>query len=97
MNNIKFVYFNIETINSRLLENELVHSSQYKSHVEIKPGFFLVNFHGSAHDLYDIVSTITSDNSILIYDLDRNENAYWGYMNKSIWEWIKANTDSYNL
>ncbi len=97
MKNLKFIYFNTETINSDALESSLKKQVNYKSHIEIKPGFLLVNFDSTSHELYNTLSNIVDDNSILIYDLDDADDAYWGYMNKSIWDWIKSNKQCKNL
>ncbi len=91
MNNMKFLYFNIETINGDVLEKCLKGSPSYVSHIEIKPGLLLVNFRGSAQELYNSLSDEIKENSILIYDLDKSKDAYWGYMNKSVWDWIESN------
>ena len=89
----KILYFNTETINSDALESSLKKDVNYLSHIEIKPGLLLVSFQGSAKNMYDILSNVINENSILIYDLDNSEDAYWGYMNKNIWDWIKANNN----
>lgn len=92
MNNIKIVFFNIETINEEALKSKLTLNPSYKSYISIKPGLFLVNYLGSAQELYNAISSITLENNILIYDLSDSPNAYWGYMNKAIWDWIKVNS-----
>lgn len=94
MNNLKFLYFNIETINGDVLEKCLKSSASYRSHIEIKPGFILVNFCGSARELYNSMSDEIKENSILIFDLDNEKDSYWGYMNKNIWDWIDQNSTS---
>ena len=91
MNNIKIVYFNTETINKVSLESLLFSNANSISHYEIKSGLFLINFKGTARELYALVENVVNENSILIHDLDADENAYWGFMNKDIWEWLKNN------
>ena len=91
MNNIKILYYNIETIDGSTLEMSLRNCAEYVSHIEIKPGLLLVNFRGSAQELYNSLSDEIKENSILIYDLDKSKDAYWGYMNKSVWDWIESN------
>lgn len=93
MSNVKFIYFNIETIDGESLENRLRKNDKYVAHIEIKPGLLLVNFRGTARELYDSLSDLTMDNSILIYNLEKDSDAYWGYMNRNIWEWIKTNNN----
>lgn len=93
MNNIKILYFNIETIDGGILEKSIGNSSDYVNHIVIKPGLFLVNYNGSAHDLYNKLTDVVKENSILIYDLEKGKDAYWGYMNKNVWDWIQSNSD----
>lgn len=92
MNNIKILYFNIETIDGSTLEMSLRNSAEYVGHIEIKPGLLLINFRGSARELYNSLSDEIKENSILIYDLDKEKDSYWGYMNKNIWDWIDQNS-----
>ena len=91
MNNIKILYFNIETIDGSAIEASLRNCAEYVSHIVIKQGLFLVNYNGSARDLFDKVADIAMENTILIYDLEKSKDAYWGYMNKSVWDWIQSN------
>ena len=84
MNNVKIIYYNIDTINTKDLEQALKSDERYKSHTVIKPGLLLVNFSGTAHDLIQ-------DQNIFIHDLDSGTDAFWGYMNKQIWDWVKVN------
>jgi hypothetical protein len=91
MNNIKIVYFNTETINKVALETILYSHANCISHYEIKQGLFLINFNGTARALYEIIENVVNENSILIHDLDCDESAYWGFMNKNVWEWLKNN------
>ena len=92
MNNIKILYYNIETIDGSTLEMSIRNSAEYVSHIEIKQGLLLVNFRGSARELYNSLSDEIKENSILIYDLDSEKDSYWGYMNKNVWDWIKQNS-----
>ncbi len=93
MNNIKFVYYNFNTTNWGTLINTLKNSSSYSSHIDIQPGLCLINFHGSARDLFEVIENLVIGDSILIYDLDNSKDAFWGLMHKSVWEWIKQNAD----
>lgn len=91
MNNVKIVYFNVDTIDKVLFETTLYNNPNCRSHIEIKSGLILVNYVGSAKDLYDYIEGIALEKSVLVHDLDSADNAYWGFQNKVIWEWLKLN------
>lgn len=91
MNNVKIVYYNATTIDPRSIETSIISNANCISHYIIKPGLLLVNFDGTARDLYNAVEPVTSNNSIFIHDLDDDTRAYWGIMNKNIWEWLQQN------
>ena len=91
MNNVKIIYYNIDTINTKDLEQALTSDKRYNSHTVIKPGLLLVNFSGTAQDLFSVFGDNIQDQNIFIHDLDSGNNAFWGYMNKQIWDWVKAN------
>lgn len=85
------IHYNTETIDSNALDSSLTSNSNYVSHIVIKPGLYLVNYRGGAKDLYDSLGTIIQDKSFLVHDLESSNDAYWGYMNRNIWDWLKAN------
>lgn len=91
MNNVKIIYYNAEAIDQQRLETSIFSNANCVGHYIIKPGLLLVNFRGSARDLFNAVESITTDNSIFIHDLDSDSIAYWGIMNKTIWEWLQNN------
>ena len=91
MNNVKIIYYNIDTINTKDLEQALKSDERYKSHAVIKPGLLLVNFSETAHDLFSVFGDNIQDQNIFIHDLDSGTDAFWGYMNKQIWDWVKVN------
>lgn len=91
MNNVKIIYFNTDTINNKDLEDVLVNDEHHRSHIQIKPGLLLVNYQGTAKDLFDAFGPIIQDQNIFIHDLNDGNDAFWGYMNKNIWDWVKEN------
>ena len=91
MNNVKIVFYNTETIDSNAFDSSLVSNSNYVSHIVIKPGLYIVNYRGSAKDLYDSLETIIQENSFFVHDLESSNDAYWGYMNRNIWDWLRNN------
>ena len=91
MNNVKIMYFNTDTINNKDIENILANSEHHRSHLQIKPGLILVNYQGTAKDLFEDLGGVIQDQNIFIHDLDDGNDAYWGYMNKNTWDWVKAN------
>ena len=91
MNNVKIIYFNTDTINNHDIEIILKNNENCRSYIKIKPGLFLVNFQGTAKDLFDSLGAIVQDQNIFIHDLNDGNDAYWGYMNKNVWDWVKAN------
>ena len=91
MNNVKIIYFNTDTISNKDIENALLKSEHHLSHVQIKPGLVLLNYQGTAKDLYEEFGCVVQDQNIFIHDLNDGHDAYWGYMNKNIWDWLKEN------
>jgi len=91
MNNIKIVYYNVETINKGVFDNVLFKSPLCTSFFEIKTGLFLINYRGTAREMYNVIVEYIGDNSILIHDLESSTDAFWGFMNKDVWEWLKNN------
>lgn len=89
MTNIKLVYFDSIGIDSVTFENRL--RSHCHSVYVIKEGLVVVNYNGSAHELFDLLVPIDNRNNVLITDLDVAENSYWGFMNKDLWTWMKEN------
>lgn len=91
MNNVKILYYNCETVDTACIEQALTTNNRYRSHVLIKNGLMLVNFQGSARDLYQALGDHIQDKSVFIHDLDSDDNAYWGFLNRNIWEWLSEN------
>lgn len=91
MNNVKIIYFNIDTIDCISFERKVQSFAGYHSHFSIKPGLLLINYVGTAKDLYNELGDLVNEKNIFIHDLDSGFNAFWGYMNKQIWDWVKAN------
>lgn len=91
MNNLKFIYYNIDTIDKVLFETTLFNLPNCESHIEIKSGILLVNYNGTAKELYEATECVVHEKNILIYDLDDSRDAYWGFMNNKVWEWIRNN------
>ncbi len=91
MNNVKIVYYNIETIDSDTFETMISSNQNTLSHYNVKPGLILVNYKGSAQALYESLGEVIKEKSILILDLSKEERAYYGFMNKDLWKWIEIN------
>ena len=91
MNTVKMIFYNEETIDSNAFDSALSSNNNYVSHIEINPGFYFVNFRGSAKDLFDALGTVVQDKSIIIHDLDADNDAFWGYWNKMVWDWLREN------
>ena len=89
MSNIKIIYYDSDNISvvsfEKLLTNTI--ESLYK----IQPGLCLVNYQGSAKELYDIIQEFASGYNLLVMDISIDNNGYWGYMNRNLWEWLKNN------
>ena len=94
MNTIKIVYYNTIGFSGNPVEAELQNNSKYISHIVIKPGLFLVNYNGSAQDLYNSLDSQVKGINIIIYDLDNGDGSFWGYMNRNVWDWINQNINS---
>lgn len=91
MNNVKLVYFNSETIDKNAVARDLTADARYRSHIEVKNGLLLVNFVGTSRDLYESLGTAIREQSFFVHDLDSDANAYWGFLNNSVWDWLRNN------
>lgn len=91
MNNVKILYYNCETVETASIEQVLTNNIHYRSHILIKKGLMLVNFQGSARELYQVLGDLIQDKSVFIHDLDSDANAYWGFLNRNVWEWLSEN------
>jgi len=91
MKNIKILYYNVETIDMNTFETSLFSQQKCVNHFIIKPGLLLINYAGTARDLYESVECVVHEKNIFIHDLDVEADAFWGFMNKDVWEWLKNN------
>ena len=89
MNNIKIVYFDSVGIDSTAFEFRL--RNICNSIFVIKEGLVLVNYSGSARNLFDSLFTSENRYNVLIHDLDTSEDTYWGFMNHELWIWLQNN------
>lgn len=89
MTKIKMVYFDSVGIDSVTFENRLRNVCQ--SIYVIKEGLAIVNYDGSAHQLFDLLVPADNRNNVLVTDLDISDNSYWGFMNKDLWTWLSEN------
>lgn len=91
MNNVKIIYYNIDTIDGEFLEASICSNNQTKSHYTVKPGLLLVNYQGTAQELYLSLGDLIKEKSILILDLANEPKSYYGFMNKDLWVWLESN------
>lgn len=84
---IKYISFDNTAIDAAALEEKLrsVCSSVYKNGQDQ----FFVNYQGNCHTLYDNIMQIAGEKNVLLLGFDSSD--YWGYQNKSLWEWIHDN------
>lgn len=91
MNNVKIIYFNPETIDTIALNSSITSNSNYVGHIDIRPGLLLINFKGTARELYSSLEPVIGQSRILIHDLDAGDDAFWGIMPRDFWAWVKQN------
>lgn len=91
MNNVKIIYYNVETIDESSFENAITQNSNTVSHYVIKPGLILLNYRGSSRNLYESLGDMIKEKSVFIHDLDSDPLCYYGFMNKEIWTWLSEN------
>lgn len=87
MNTIKVIYYDWEDSNARNLEVLL--EKKCASIYKIKSGLYLVYFDGTCKDLYNAIVDTSDSTHVLILDIDNSKESYWGYMETSVWEWLK--------
>ena len=93
MKTIKIIYFDSIGIDAQSFESRL--KNECKSIYVIKEGVVIVNYIGTAKELFDSLFSSDNRNNVLICDLDSSTDSYWGYMSIELWEWLK-NQDSKN-
>ncbi len=88
---LKYIVYDKYQIDSEILISELnrlCNSVIYR----ISDNQLLVNYNGTSENLYNNLIQIIQDHRILIFDI--NQNAYFGYHDKRLWEWMKRQFDS---
>ena len=93
MSNIKIVYFDSESTDSSSLIQRLTQlcADTYR----VGQGVVLVKFNDTPQSLYSDLGVLTQSKNILIMEVDPSAGSYWGYMDKSLWDWLKSNRDQY--
>lgn len=89
MTNIKMIYFDSVGLDIVTFENRI--RNVCHSIYVIKDGLVLVNYNGSAHELFNQLVPDDNRYNVLVVDLDTTPNTYWGFMNKDLWEWMREN------
>lgn len=89
MNSVKIMYYSFENTSDSVIKSLLSQNKNCKGFHMMKSGIMLVDFQGSAKELYDVFSQINDKQLMLIYDLDPAEDAFWGFMPITTWDWIK--------
>lgn len=94
MSNIKIIYYNSGAIDVSHFENKV--KSLCKSICNVKSGLLLVNYNGSAKELFDKINIEDNQIEILVVDVESQADPlpYWGYMNRSIWDWFSQNREN---
>ena len=89
MSNIKIIYFDPENIDSSSLLQRLntLCSSVYRVNNDI----LMVNYSELPKVLYDGLGSLIQGKNIFIIEVNTELNAYWGYMDKELWDWINNN------
>lgn len=84
---IKFISFDSSVLDVAALEEKLriLSTSVFKNGNDQ----FFVNYNGSCKTLYDNIAPIVGDKHILLLGFSPED--YWGYQDKSLWEWIEKN------
>ena len=91
MSNIKFIYFDSENIDSSSLIQRL--NQLCVSTFRVKHDIVLVNYNGVSQSLYSNLGEFIQSKNILIMEVNPSTGAYWGYMDKSLWEWLSSNNN----
>lgn len=84
---IKYISFDHTAIDTAVLEQKL--QSLCTSIFKNGNDQFFVNYQGSCKTLYDNIAPVVGEKNILLLGFDSDD--YWGYQDKSLWEWIKTN------
>ena len=83
------IYFDSVALDTVTFENRLRNVCQ--SIYIIRDGLILVNYNGSAHDLFNQLVPDDNQYNIFVADIDTSHNSYWGFMNRDLWDWMKNN------
>mgnify|MGYP003469337656 CR=1 FL=1 len=87
MNNIKILYFDSISIDPQPLQTRL--KNVCKSIYVVKDGLVIVNYEGTAQQLFDTLFSSDNRHNVFIHDLETSPDSYWGFMNRDLWQWIK--------
>lgn len=94
MSNIKIIYYDPENLSQIWFENNFKNSRT--PYTIIGEGVFLVYYKGSSKQLYEFLlqDSLLKENStydIFIAEIVDCKESYWGFMNKSVWDWLGDN------
>ena len=51
----------------------------------------MVYYPDSSKVLYDSLGSLIQGKNIFIIEVNTESNAFWGYMDKGLWDWINNN------
>lgn len=91
MSSIKIIYFDSENIDCSSLTQRL--NQLCVSFFRVGQDILLVNYYNTSQSLYSNLGELIQSKSILIMEVDPSSGAYWGYMDKSLWDWLNSNRD----
>lgn len=84
MSNIKYIDYDCSDVDNIAFDKKLdVISNDY---YRIDNRSLLVNYQGSAKDLYDNLEPLVKGKNALIFEI--NYPDYFGYHNSSLWDWL---------
>ena len=87
MNKILIIYFDFSQLSSNIMETILLRIGY--DFFKIKDGLFLVSTNITPKNLFEaIIGNFHQPVDINIFVCEMNHNAYWGYMNGELWDWI---------
>ena len=91
MSNIKIICFDSENIDSSSLIQRL--NQLCVSTFRVRQDIVLANYNGLSKSLYSNLGELIQSKNILIMEVNPAAGAYWGYMDKSLWDWLNSNRE----
>lgn len=88
MKDLYIIYFGPDC-EEKILSERVSNIDEYYS---ISPSVYLLSSEKSATEIYTIIAGgDNKDSEIVVLKISEGDGSYWGFSEKSLWEWLRKN------